>query len=520
MTARRDAEGEPASAEAGRNEPGTRDDPAMQAGLLVLGTTLATLASALTPLLIVRLLGKADVSRLLSVTLVYETLAGLLCTGFPYTLLYHASNRDWPTRAAVARRVLCITAALGAAGALLVALIVNAAELLPATLSPSQDTRLQGQLIAVLSLALIADLPSRILPNLMVVERQAGRSAAIQVLRTLLVTTSLLVPLALGQSVAVVIVCHAIARGCFGLLVLYELRRLYGGAERVPCPDSVKHLFRFALPIGATDAFGVLNAQLDRWLVLLVLPLGALAEYQAGAWQVPVLGTIAYSVGAAYTPELIKHFQALEPERAIAVWRRSIEKVALLVVPPTMALVVGARELMTVVFTADYVAAAPIFQVFSVMTFLRVAAFGSMIVAAGKPRYVLAAAVAGFALNALFSVPLVLTIGYLGPALGTSLAFVLQVGIYVYFIARAARVPFGSVFPLRAYLRILALAAVAGLAGYLVKELLRETPLLALPCEIAVVLVVFVLLGTASGTIERTDLAYARDWLRLKFARG
>lgn len=105
MTARRNAEGEPASAEALRNEPGARVDPAKQAGLLVLGTKLATLASALTPLLIVRLLGKVDVSRLLSVTLVYETLAGLLCTGFPYTLVYHASNRDWPTRAAVARRI-------------------------------------------------------------------------------------------------------------------------------------------------------------------------------------------------------------------------------------------------------------------------------------------------------------------------------------------------------------------------------------------------------------------------------
>src|SRR6185369_3662784 len=55
-------------------------DPARQAGVLVIGTTLATVAAALTPLLVVRLIGKGDVARLLSVTLVYETLAMLLST--------------------------------------------------------------------------------------------------------------------------------------------------------------------------------------------------------------------------------------------------------------------------------------------------------------------------------------------------------------------------------------------------------------------------------------------------------
>src|SRR5262245_50405815 len=79
-------------------------DPARQASALVVGSTLATIAAALTPLLVVRLIGKADVARLLSVTLVYETLAMLLSTGFPYTLLYELSNREPPERAAIARR--------------------------------------------------------------------------------------------------------------------------------------------------------------------------------------------------------------------------------------------------------------------------------------------------------------------------------------------------------------------------------------------------------------------------------
>ncbi|HSU41414.1 MAG TPA: hypothetical protein VLJ38_17675, partial [Polyangiaceae bacterium] len=102
-----------------------KPEPARQAGALVFGTTLATLSSALTPLLIVRLIGKADVARLLSITLVYETLAMLLSIGLPYTMLYQVSNREAPARAAIARRIARSASLLGLGGAALVALVAG-----------------------------------------------------------------------------------------------------------------------------------------------------------------------------------------------------------------------------------------------------------------------------------------------------------------------------------------------------------------------------------------------------------
>jgi O-antigen/teichoic acid export membrane protein len=509
------APSEPASA----NKEKPKIDPAKQAGVLVLGTTLATLSSALAPLLVVRLIGKADVGRLLSVTLVYETVAMLLSIGFPYTLLYQTSNREKPERAAIARRIAGIACGMGAAGAALVVLVALVLRAQPFGFVPSEALDSQLGMLLVLAPSLIADLPFRLMPNLLVAEGLARRQAGLQVLRTIALTLATLVPLALQASVPTVILCYAAVRWAFGGWVLLELRRLYGAVPRVPVPLSTGAFWRFAIPIGMTEAIAILNQQLDRWLVLLALPATRFAEYQVGAWQVPVIGTIAYSVGAAYTPDLVKHFQGKDPYAALAVWQKSIHKVSLIVLPVTMALVVGAEELVILLFTKDYLEAATVFRVYSVLTFLRVASYGNVIVAAGRPSLAVRAAGLGLVYNALFGIPLVLALGFVGPAVAAACAFVLQVATYVFFISRAAEVPALKVFPLAGYFRVLALAGVGGAAGYVVKRLLEGHVLISFLAQLFTVLGVFVALGLVTKTIARTDLAYARDWLKLKLVR-
>jgi O-antigen/teichoic acid export membrane protein len=491
-----------------------KPEPARQAGALVLGTTLATLSSALTPLLIVRLIGKADVAKLLSITLVYETLAMLLSLGLSATLLYQVSNREPPARRAVALRIVFCSATLGFSGALLVAIVAGVVALLPSV--GTAVFRTQLHLTLILAPSLIADLPFRLLPNLLVAEGRARHSAGLQVVRTISLTLATLVPLALQASVATVIVVYAIVRWAFVLVLVWELRQLYGHVPRAPSPITWRELFAFALPLGATEQLGQVNAQLDRWLILLVLPNMRFADYQAGAWQVPIVGTIAYSVGAAYTPELVRLFQAKDPYAALEIWGRSIRKVSLVVVPVTMALVVGADELMPLMFTKAYASAAVIFRWYSVLTFLRVASFGNVILAAGRPGYVVRAAGLGLFYNALFGIPLVLTVGFVGPAMGAAFAFVLHVTTYVYFIARSAQVPVGRVFPLRGYLRVLGFGIVAGAAGFGVKLALAAPAAVLLGAEVVTVVGVFLVLAGATGTIEKSDWAYVRDWVRLR----
>jgi len=373
--------------------------------------------------------------------------------------------------------------------------------------------------LLVLAPSLMMELPARLVPNLFIAEHRAREASALGVFRTILTTAATLVPVALGCNIWTVVAWYSACRALLGLALPASILLLYGSVRAAPCPLSMQQLFRFGLPLGATDIVSLLNQQFDRWLILLSFPAAAFVDYQAGAWQVPVISTVAYSVGSAYMPSLVQAFGRGAPREAISIWRHTILKVSLLVLPVTMAFVVGARDLMALLFTHAYLGAAPIFQLYSLLTLGRVAAFGSVIVAAGRPRYVLQAAVLSFVANVVLAIPLTLTVGFIGPALATVLAFIPTVVFYVWSIAQASGLKLREVFPLGGYLKVLALASLSGLAALVVRRQLTVAAPLALIVTVAITLLSFSILGSVTGTIASTDWRYVRDWLRLRFAR-
>lgn len=491
-----------------------------QASALVFGTTLATISSALLPLFLVRLLGKADLAELLALVLVYDTVALLLTGGFPSTLSYFVPGKPAAERRAVASQIGAVMAGLGALATLVTAAIGLTGDALPGMLSSSNEAGISLGPLLVLAPSLVLELPSRIVPNLLVAEQRAGAASALGVVRTIVTTLATLIPVALGQSLFVVAAWYSASRALLGLSLPWAIRYCFAGEPRIASPVTVKQLFRFALPLGATDVVALLNQQFDRWLILLSFPAIAFAEYQAGAWQIPVLSTIAYSVGAAYMPALVQAFGRGAAREAIDIWRGALVKVSLIVVPVTLGFTVAARDLMQLLFTEAYVGAAPIFQLYSVLTLGRVATFGSVIIAAGAPRYMLQAALLSLVANVVLAIPLTFSVGFVGPALAAALAFWPMVAFYCWSIARATKLPTASIYPIGAYLRVLLLSGVGGALAYFTLPFLPPAPALRLAYSVATTVAVFALLGSLTRTIAREDWQYARDFVRLKFARS
>src|SRR6188768_2233398 len=102
-----------------------------QAGVLVLGKILATLSEAVVPLVIVRLLGKADVGILSGLLLVYSTVALVLTAGFPETLTFYLPTRAPAERKAIAGKVAQALLLLGILGALVLLGISAVARFVP-----------------------------------------------------------------------------------------------------------------------------------------------------------------------------------------------------------------------------------------------------------------------------------------------------------------------------------------------------------------------------------------------------
>jgi len=501
---------------------------AEQAGILVLGKIGATIAEAITPFLIVRLLGKADVGALSGLLLIYSTTVAILTAGFPPAVLYFHANRDLAARWYVTRKIEGVLMVLAVGATLLLSVLgwwgdawlEAGGRWFAETFSGGQHAE-SAESVALSPLRLFAiypllDLPARILPNLLISERRPRGAALFAVLKAIGTVLATLVPAALGLGLDGIVVGLIVfaALECTGLLL--TLRVIYAGSGKTTERVSALQLLRFALPLGGSNIVNQLNATLDRYLILVFMSATSFAEYRMGAWQIPVVTTAAYSVGTVYLPRFSSMFQAGDGPGVVAIWRESIEKVSLIVVPVCAVFLVASEEFVTLAFTADYVRAAPVFRYYCVFTMMRVAPFGAVLLAAGRTGDVLRAAIFTLLSNLAVSVPLLFWVGFEGPALGTALAFIPMAAYYCFYIARASGVRWSETFPVLRYLLVVAAAAPGALLAFWFKLAVPTHPAVALTVEALAVLLGFAIVGTLTKLISRDDWRFALDWVRLK----
>ncbi len=486
------------------------------ASILVVGNVLATIADIITPILILRLTGKDEVASLSGLLLVYNTMALLLLAGFHQTVTFFLPGRPIEERAAIARKVVRLLMGLGIVGAGVLVLIGSFGTSLIEAFSSFEEAPTDLSPLMFLLLFPLGDLPARILPNLAVVERRPQTAAAYGVFRSLSVSISTILPIALGFSPDVVAMSmSAVAIGQL-LFVTAVLRRCYRDCERIPSPVSTRELVKFGLPLGATDMVSSLNNRFDQLLIVGSFPADTYAVYRAGAYQIPVVTRLPYLVATALAPSLVEAFREGRARDAIEAWKQSIGKVSLLVVPFTLVFFVGAEAFILLIGGPGYIDAVPVFRWYTLLSIVRVAAFGTVIVAAGRPKYVLHAALFSFAFNVLLSVPLLMIVGFVGPAMGTALAFFPMAVFYCSRIAKASGIPLRDIFPLGAYLRVLAVASVGAAAGWAFVRGTDFGPWIELFGVAGIVLGSFALLGSVTGTISREDWAFATAKLRRK----
>ncbi len=479
---------------------------AHQAGVLAVGRIFSSAAEVIAPLIIVRLLGKTDVGVLMAIILIHTTLTMVLSVGLPGTLSFHLPSQSPGERRAITACMGRLLFGLGilAAGILLVIAGLSHYHIL--------STELELTYLAGLVALPLGDLPMRMLPNMLVIEGRERAAAATSILRSLGMSLGMLVPLALGASIWTVMLVLSGVGLVFGAVTLGYYRAVYRHITTERTSITARTLIRFAVPIGVTELISNINSRFDRFLII---PLGAaaLAEYSAGSWQVPIIPSIAYAVGVAYAPRFAELFKAGRPGDVVAVWREQARKTALLVVPISLIFVVAAEETVSVAFTHDYINGASVLRYYALMTLGRITAFGSVLVAAGKPQYLFRSALIAFLSNVVISVPLFYWIGFDGPALGSMLAFIPMVASYTWYIGRATGVPFREVYPLRAWLAVVLTALPAVIGAVAFKVYVDVTPALAFAVEAAIIVVGFSMTGMAVGLIRSDEWRFLRRYL-------
>lgn len=276
----------------------------------------------------------------------------------------------------------------------------------------------------------------------------------------------------------------AVEVGRFLFVLQFAWRRgLLSGPVRWPvCKEQ---LFYFA-PLGLADMVFQLNLNLSRLFVSVTLGVVALSYYVIGSYAQPLIRIVRGAVTDVVFPEMMDK-RAKEPQQRLDLWRHTNLLFCAILFPVGAIGVVYAEPVVRVLFTDEYVAAAPIFAIYALVLAKDSFDFGLPIRAFGRTSIFVYASIGALALNAALLYPLYLWLGLLGPALAFLLTRLGISVVYAVIVLRLYRMPLRELLHWSAVGRI-ALACALAVPLLLVTRWLELPPAAEVICGTALFL--------------------------------
>jgi O-antigen/teichoic acid export membrane protein len=373
-----------------------------------------------------------------------------------------------------------------------------------------------------IALAMALELPTLSAVNQLIASKRVRLASGLFIGLGLLLPLAILFPKLAGLPLApTVAIAMAVASGARLLVHLVIMRRCFpleSGHARGAWLDKqrMREILWFALPIGVGALAGKLNPQVDKYAARLLLDVDSFANYTTAAREFPLITLVPYAIAAVMQTRYVQLFHAGEKQALRDLWDHNVRKTALIVVPMAMVIIALGRDVIVVMFGAQYADAALPFQIFTAVILHRVAGYGAMLQSIDRTRVVMISALMLIVGNALLTVPLTMLFGYPGPALASVIALIPPMLFTLGQIGSVWGRGLVDALPWRFYFAVLALSAVLGVAVW---AGLQQLPL-GVGGRLIVGLVAyaaaFVILGRALGMIEREDLRYVWRWLTLR----
>jgi O-antigen/teichoic acid export membrane protein len=250
------------------------------------------------------------------------------------------------------------------------------------------------------------------------------------------------------------------------LLLVYRMRPLIGGIRYFGAKRMLLLQLSFSLPIALSTTVDIVSTWLDKFVVSVYLGKEALGIFYVGAMEIPFVAVLLTSIYSVASPVLNAHHHRKDTAGFADLVRKTLLFTAKMIWPLWIYLLVFADRLIPLVFGAGYEASVLPFRIYLLMMPLRIALYGVIVLALGKPRIVLWSAAGALLLNFTLNIILVVRMGIAGPAVATVISSYAHVAVLLWIIMREIRVKISTLVPFRGLFAIGATAGFAALAGF------------------------------------------------------
>jgi len=256
-------------------------------------------------------------------------------------------------------------------------------------------------------------------------------------------------------------------------LLLYYVHRHHGlGApwlERAAFADQFSH----CAPFGVSNALYSLRAQTDQWVAASLFALTSFAAFSIAAIVGHVVQILRHSVMEAFMPTMSRLQAAGDVRGMMAMNSRANAMVGTMLYPLLALAFAFAEEIITVIYTAAYLEAAPVMRVYIVGMLAMVVEVGSIVLLLRQGPFALRITALVLPISVAVSWGAAQQLGLAGAALGSVAAIYLDRALLLRRVAHHTGIALRELQAWRTLARTLAMAAACGLlAWFLVQQFL------------------------------------------------
>jgi O-antigen/teichoic acid export membrane protein len=219
----------------------------------------------------------------------------------------------------------------------------------------------------------------------------------------------------------------------------------------------LREQLKFILPLGSAGVLAIINTQLANIFISIKLGVERLALYTIGGQQIPIHNIVRASVMDVLFPEMA---QIGDAER-LQLWRRANVVFCFMVFPIYAVFQCYARTFIETLFTANYLAAVPLFRIYLTLIVIQSFEMGSPLRAINQNKYYIFGSIFGLSVNIGLILLLYRPVGFITPAISFVLGELTTVVYLGSRILRLYRIPLSALLLWRRVFTILCCAALA-----------------------------------------------------------
>ena len=229
--------------------------------------------------------------------------------------------------------------------------------------------------------------------------------------------------------------------------------------------------FRYAAPFGVSSSLYSLRSQADQWVAASLFTLHSFAAFSIAAILGQLVNVVRASVVEAFLPSMSRMQAAGDVRSMMEMNSRANVMVGTALYPLLGFVFVFAEDIVTVVYTAAYVDAAPVMRVYAAGMALLVVEVGTLLLLLRQGPFALCVNSVTLAVSALVSWYAAQRFGLAGAAAGSVAALYLDRAVTLRRIASCAGVPFRELQHWRSLGVLIAFTLLAAAAAWGAVEL-------------------------------------------------